>query len=74
MKTKYFVVLSFLFFMVSFIITTPNLFGKEPGASCYFCMNDGTPDNYCAQSSGSGWTGCAKGFYHCGFYGTSCTS
>lgn len=69
MKTKYFAVFSFLFFIVSFIITTPSLFGQESRVVCYICM-----DSECLQTYGSGWTGCVQGLNYCGFYGSPCTS
>ena len=57
---------SFLFFMISMIISFWVSTAYAEG-SCYFCDN-----NQCKQASGSGWTGCQTGNQTCGFYGNSC--
>lgn len=71
MKRNRLVILSAIYFLISVFITHLSA-SEQPG--CYFCMNPGTPENYCHQASGSGWTGCEKGYLTCGFYGSSCKS
>lgn len=73
MKKRIFLVFASLFLLFSISLSTTNLLAKTV-AACYFCMNDGEPENSCAQSSGSGWTHCMSGNLHCALGGNPCMS
>lgn len=66
-----------LLFSVIVFILSVTFFVQMLDASdggCYFCLNDGTPDNECWQSSGTGWTACMPGTKHCALGGQECCS
>lgn len=46
--------------------------GDNECSSCCFCMNNGTPANYCEVASGTGRTLCMSGYLYCGFGATVC--
>lgn len=64
--------ISFIFMIFSIVFCSVTLIIAKPSTPCYFCLNAGTPQNECAEASGSGWTICERGNLYCAFGGSAC--